>query len=141
MKKFSFTINGNQYDVEIKDYEDNVAEIDVNGTSYDVEVHREVKKSKTPTLVRPEVPSSRKDSKIKKKISATSSAIKSPLPGNIVTIFVKEGDTVTKGQKLLTYEAMKMENEVQATKDGTVKSIKVAPGDSIIEGQDLIEIG
>lgn len=141
MKKFSFTINGNQYDVEIKSYEDNVARIDVNGTSYDVEVHREVKKSKTPTLVRPDVPLSRKDSKIKKKISTTSSAIKAPLPGNIVNIFVKEGDTVAKGQKLLTYEAMKMENEVQATKDGTVKAIKVAPGDSIIEGQDLIEIG
>lgn len=141
MKKFSFTINGNQYDVEIKDYEDDVASIDVNGTSYDVEVHREVKKSKTPTLVRPEVPASRKDSKIKKKISATSSAIKAPLPGNVINIFVKEGDTVNKGQKLLTYEAMKMENEVQSTKDGSVKAIKVAPGDSIIEGQDLIEIG
>ncbi len=140
MKKFSFTINGNQYDVEIKDVEDNVAQIEVNGTTYEVEIHREVKKSKTPTLVRSELPTKRQDSKIKKNISTSSSMIKSPLPGNILSILVQEGDEVKKGQKVLTYEAMKMENEVRAEKDGVVKSVKVAVGDSVLEGQELMEI-
>lgn len=63
------------------------------------------------------------------------------MPGSIIAVFVKEGDEVKKGQKVVTYEAMKMENEVQATKEGTVKAVKVAPGDSVSEGQDLIEIG
>ncbi|MGM0567293.1 MAG: biotin/lipoyl-containing protein [Bacteroidota bacterium] len=141
MKKFSFTINGNQYDVEIKDIEDNVAQLEVNGTNYEVEINQEVKQSKTPTLVRSEIPSHRKESKIKKSISAQPSTIKAPLPGSIIAVFVKEGDEVKKGQKVVTYEAMKMENEVQATKEGTVKAVKVAPGDSVSEGQDLIEIG
>ncbi len=141
MKKFSFTINGNQYDVEIKNIEDNVAQLEVNGTNYEVEINQQLKQSKTPTLVRTEVTPHRKESKIKKTISTQLSTIKAPLPGNIMAVFVKEGDEVKKGQKLLTYEAMKMENEVQATKEGTVKTVKVAPGDSISEGQDLIEIG
>lgn len=140
MKKFSFKINGNQYDTEIKTFENNIAHIEVNGTTYEVEVDREVKKSKTPTLVRPEVTSSRQDSKIKKNISTSPSAIKAPLPGNIIQVFVSVGDEVKKGQKLLVYEAMKMENDLLATKDGTVKSLKVAVGDSVLEGDDLIEI-
>lgn len=140
MKKFSFTINGNQYDVEVKNIEDNIAHLEVNGTNYEVEINREMKQTKTPTLVRSEVPSHRRESKIKKSISSQPSAIKAPLPGNILQVFVNEGDTVKKGQKLLTYEAMKMENEVQATKDGTIKAVKVAPGDAVLEGQDLMEI-
>lgn len=140
MKKFSFTINGNQYDVEIKDVEDNIAEIEVNGTTYEVEVHREVKKSKTPTLVRSEVPTKRQDSKIKKNLSKSSNSITAPLPGNIIDIMVSEGDEVKKGQKLLIYEAMKMENEVRSDRDGVVKSIKVAKGDSVLEEQELMEI-
>ncbi len=141
MKKFSFTINGNQYDVEVKNIEDNVAHLEVNGTNYEVEINQQMKQSKTPTLVRSEVTPHRKESKIKKSISTQPSTIKAPLPGSIIAVFVKEGDEVKKGQKVVTYEAMKMENEVQATKEGTVKSVKVAPGDSISEGQDLIEIG
>ncbi|MCF8309467.1 MAG: biotin/lipoyl-binding protein [Bacteroidales bacterium] len=140
MKKFSFTINGNQYDVEIKEVEDNIAQLEVNGTTYEVEIHQDVKKSKTPTLVRSEVPTKRQDSKIKKNISTTANVVKAPLPGNIIDILVSEGDEVKKGQKVLTYEAMKMENEVHAEKDGVVKSIKVAKGDSVLEGQELMEI-
>lgn len=140
MKKFSFTINGNQYDVEIKDVEDNIAQIEVNGTTYEVEIHQEVKRSKTPTLVRSEIPTKRQDSKIKKSIRATATTIKAPLPGNIIEVLVSEGDEVKKGQKVLTYEAMKMENEIHAEKEGVVKSIKVAKGDSVMEGQELMEI-
>jgi len=141
MKKFEFTINGNQYGVEIKTVENNIAQIEVNGTNYEVEIHREMaQQSKTPTLVRPMAPTRREESKIKKSISTSSGFIKAPLPGNIIQLFVGIGDSVKKGQKLLTYEAMKMENDVLAEKDGEVKSIKVAPGDGVIEGQDLIEI-
>lgn len=140
MKNFSFTINGNKYDVEVKDIESNIAQIEVNGTIYEVEVHREVKKTKTPTLVRPEIQTKRIESKIKKNISVSSTVLKAPLPGVIMKIFVNQNDMVKKGQKLLMYEAMKMENELLATKDGVVQAIKVTEGENILEGQDLIEI-
>jgi biotin carboxyl carrier protein len=141
MKRFGFTIKGHNYDVEIKDFEDNIAHIEVNGTIYQVEVHRELKKPKTPKLVRQEIQTQRKDSKIKKTITRTTGhEVKCPLPGNIVQVFVKEGDTVKLGDKLLMYEAMKMENVIAAEKDGVVKNLKVTPGDSVLQGEMLMEI-
>lgn len=68
------------------------------------------------------------------------SGIKSPLPGVILEIKVKEGDTVKRGQTLLVLEAMKMENDIKADRDGKVTAIKVSKGESILEGTDLIII-
>ena len=139
MKKFKFTIHGNNYDVEVLNFDDNIANVEVNGTKYAVEVHREMRQTKTPILVRQEVPSPRRsETKIKKTLGT--SAIKAPLPGNIMQVFIKAGDEVKKGDKLLIYEAMKMENSILAEKDGQISSVKVQPGDSIIEGDVLIEM-
>ena len=54
---------------------------------------------------------------------------------------VKEGDPVKVGAKLITLEAMKMENNINSDKEGVIKSIKVRQGDSVLEGDVLIEIG
>jgi biotin carboxyl carrier protein len=56
-------------------------------------------------------------------------------------VHVKEGDIVKVGDKLITLEAMKMENSVNADKQGKIVSIKVKPGDSVLEGETLVEIG
>ena len=136
MKSYKFKIRGHEYDVEIKHTEGNLFDIEVNGTSYQVELDREVSNtSKTPTLVRKSVPTHKT---IKKKESGGIIKIKSPLPGNIVSIVIKVGDKVKKGDKLLTYEAMKMENTVMAEKDGTIDSIKVNVGDAVLQDDLLI---
>lgn len=140
MKKYSFTIRGNKYDVNLHKYEGDTAKIEVNGTVYEVEVHHEKATSKTPTLVRSSVPT-RKTNVEAPAAGGGSHTIKAPLPGNIISILIKEGDTVARGQKLLVYEAMKMENDVMAEADGVVKSIKVNVGDSVLQGDTLIEIG
>jgi len=137
MKSYKFKIRGHEYDVDILKAEGNQFEIEVNGTTYNVELDREIKSTKTPTLVRQQVPTHRQ---IKKKEGGGISKIKSPLPGNIISIAVKEGDSVKKGQKLLVYEAMKMENEVLAEKDGTIASIKVNVGDAVLQDDVLIEM-
>ncbi|MDT4886805.1 2-oxoglutarate carboxylase large subunit [compost metagenome] len=62
------------------------------------------------------------------------------MPGNIVDVLVKEGDSVKAGQAVLITEAMKMETEVQAGIAGTVKAINVAKGDRVNPGEILIEI-
>ena len=54
---------------------------------------------------------------------------------------MKEGDQVEAGKILMKMEAMKMENNIQSTRSGTVLSIKVKPGDSVLEGDVLLEIG
>ncbi|MEW6196890.1 MAG: biotin/lipoyl-containing protein [Bacteroidota bacterium] len=146
MKKFKLKINGNQYEVDIINVEDNVAEIEVNGTSYQVEIDKKIQATKTPRLVRSVVSPS---TDIVKQVAKTSSPaeskgvghIKSPLPGVILNVHIKEGDTVKVGDKLLTLEAMKMENNVNADKEGKIISIKVKPGDSVLEGDLLVEIG
>ena len=142
MKKFKFTINGNVYEVEIQGFEENIAKVEVNGTPYDVEIHRDLKMTKTPTLVRAEAPPPKgKDTRIPKVPSKTTNlAVKSPLPGTIISVLVKEGDKVSMGQKLLTMEAMKMENNVLAEKAGIVKSVLVKPGDTVLQNDILVEI-
>ena len=138
MRKFKFTIHGNIYDVEINNFEGNIAEIEVNGTLYQVEVHKEVTQSKTPTLVRSVVPEQKKQ--IEKADRGATIAVKAPLPGNILEIFVKPGDIVKKDQKLLVMEAMKMENVVLAEKDGVIELVKVQQGMSVLQGDTLIEM-
>ena len=146
MKKFKFTINGNEYDVDIINVEDNVAEVEVNGTKYQVEIEKKIQTSKTPRLVRSVVSPSTDIVKSSQKTSSPSESkgvgfIKSPLPGVILNVHVKEGDTVKIGDKLITLEAMKMENNVNADKEGKIISVKVKPGDSVLEGELLVEIG
>lgn len=142
MKKFKFTIHGNDYEVDILGFEENIAKVEVNGTQYDVEVHRDMKVTKTPTLVRAEVPKPLpKEKRIQKVPSHTTNvAIKAPLPGTIVQVLVKVGDTVTIGQKILTMEAMKMENNVLSEKDGTIRAINVKSGDTVLQNDILAEI-
>ncbi len=139
MKQFKFTISGNTYDVEIKQFEDNLARIEVNGTTYEVEVHTEKKKTKTPTIVRSELPI-KEDRKIEKKESGSSAPVLAPLPGSIIEIYVKPGDKVKKGDKLLMMEAMKMENNILAEKDGVIESVRVSAGTNVLQGDLLIEM-
>ncbi|MGF1586146.1 MAG: biotin/lipoyl-containing protein [Bacteroidales bacterium] len=139
MKNFKFTISGNSYDIEIKDFDGNLANIEVNGTTYTVEVHREVKKTKTPTLIRAEIPVLGGD-KIEKREKGAPIAIISPLPGSIVEILVKPGDVIRKGQTLLVMEAMKMENKIQSDSEGVVESVRVTPGSTVLQGDVLIEL-
>ena len=137
MKTYNFTIRGNKYTVNINSFEDNVIELEVNGTPYSVELEQEVKTVKTPKLVRPE-----KIRTEEKKIQDTSgtSKVMAPLPGTILKLTKKEGDTVKKGDVVLIMEAMKMENNILAEKDGTIKTIRVSEGETVLQGDVLLEI-
>jgi len=65
--------------------------------------------------------------------------IKAPMPGLIIELKIKPGDTVNAGDALLILEAMKMENVLKSPGDGVIKTIKVKKGDSVEKGQILIE--
>lgn len=66
--------------------------------------------------------------------------VRSPLPGTILKVSVKEGDKVKTGQEVAILEAMKMENTIEAERDGVVKKIHVSQGDSIPEGGEILTI-
>jgi biotin carboxyl carrier protein len=145
MKKFKFNLNDKEYEVSVISFDNNIMKIDVNGTVYDVKVDKKTEQSKTPTLVRTKSEPSTESHKATAKTSSPTEkkgagVIKAPLPGTIIKILVSVGEFVKPGMKLLTWEAMKMENNLTADREGTIKSIKVKEGDTILEGDTLIEI-
>lgn len=143
MKEFKYTINGNEYQVAISDIEDNIAKVEVNGTKYKVHVEPKAKKTFKPIIRPAAAPTTSTGAPVIERQVTKQSAgsLRSPLPGVILDIVVKSGDTVKKGQKLMVLEAMKMENNINADRDGVISEIKVNKGDSVLEGAELIVIG
>ena len=142
LKEYKYKINGNQYKVTIGDIEENIAHVEVNGTHYKVEMEQKEKPVKIKPVVKPvsTTPAAPQTTVVKPAVVGNKSGVKSPLPGVILDIKVKEGDTVKKGQTIIILEAMKMENNINADKDGKVVAINVSKGESVLEGTDLIII-
>ncbi len=142
MKSFKYTINGNVYKVHINSVVDDIAEVEVNGTPYSVQMEKPAKKQVV-TLKRPaQAPTTSTGAPVVSRptTTANAAAVKSPLPGVILSVDCKVGDVVKRGQKLLILEAMKMENNINADREGKIIEIKVNKGDSVLEGADLVII-
>lgn len=138
MKNFKFLIKGKKYDVNVISLDGNVAKLKVNDEDYVVEIEREVKKTKTPIVVRSSAKEPQKE--IEKKSGGPKTEIKSPLPGIIVKIFVKPGEYVSKNQRLFNLEAMKMENEIKAERDGVIAGVRVTEGQSVLQDEVIMEM-
>ena len=144
MKKFKFTISGKPYEVEVQDIEGNIATVNVNGTEYKVEMEEQAAPVVAP-VARPaaKTTTSTATQNAAPKPAASGAGYKmaAPLPGTIMQIYVHQGDSVKKGDKLLMYEAMKMENNLLAEADGTITAINCRQGDNVLQGDVLIVIG
>lgn len=145
MKEYKYKINGNLYNVVIGDIEENIAHVEVNGTHYTVEMEKKPKAAPAPKpVVRPAAkPAAAPVAAApvaKPAAGGAKSGVKSPLPGVILDIKVNVGDEVKKGQTLIILEAMKMENSINADKDGKIAAINVSKGESVLEGTDLVII-
>jgi glutaconyl-CoA/methylmalonyl-CoA decarboxylase subunit gamma len=68
-----------------------------------------------------------------------SKVVQAPIPGAIVSVRVKPGDKVTKGQELISLEAMKMKNAIRAPRDGSIAAVLVNEGDHVQKGHPLVE--
>lgn len=143
MKEYKYRINGNLYSVKVGDIDNNVAKVEVNGMPYKVELD---KAEKPVTIVQKPRPSAapRTDSGAKvidkPQVSAGGFQVKAPLPGVVMSIPVKVGDTVKAADTVLMLEAMKMENAIHAGHDGRVASIAVSVGDSVLDGAVLLTL-
>ncbi len=144
MKTYKMKVNGNEYEVAVNRVSNETVEVNLNGVDYSVEVDASYKKVNKP-LLNPTPVTSAPVAAVSAPVAAvgggSASDIKAPLPGVILDIYVKEGDAVKAGQKVMMLEAMKMENNIEAESDGVVKKINVTKGASVLEGDTLISIG
>ena len=144
MKEYKYKINGNNYSVTVGDADDNnVVEVLVNGVPYKVEMEKKaapaVQAVKRPAAA-PRTAGGEKVISKPAPAAAGGFVVKAPLPGTVLTIPVKVGDTVKASDPVVILEAMKMENSVNAGRDGRVAAISVNPGDAVLEGAALVTI-
>ena len=140
MKEYKFKINGKDFHVAVNGISGTKADVTVNGVNYDVELENAVApvQQAAPAQTAPVAPVA---SAPKAPAHATGGkAITSPLPGVIISVDVKEGSVVKRGQKVAVIEAMKMENDILADVDGTVTAVHVSKGDTVAEDAKIVTI-
>ena len=131
MRKFNITVNGQAYEVEVEEVGGAVSAAPVRAAA--------------PVAAAPVAAAAPKaapaPAAAPKAAAGAGDPVKSPMPGNILDVKVKVGDKVSNGTCLVVLEAMKMENEIPAPKDGTVTSVLVAKGATVSAGDVLVTIG
>ena len=134
-------INGNEYEVAVKDVNGQQVEVEVNGMPYQVELAEAPKSEKPkPVIARPAAAAAPAAAPTASPAPAASApgATKSPLPGTVLNVLVTVGQSVKAGDVAVVLEAMKMENNINCGKDGVVKAVYVQKGDNVLEGADLL---
>ena len=121
MKKFNIKVNGISYEVEIEEVKDGAPQA-------------AAPKIAAPKVAAPKVEAPKAaPAKSKEAVAAGAGehSIDAPMPGKIVKVVVEEGQSVKAGEVLLVLEAMKMQNEITADADGTVKAVNVEAGQNV----------
>jgi biotin carboxyl carrier protein len=126
VKKLRITVEGKSYEVVVETLEDPSA--------------RAARPAVTRTVVAAAPVVQAAPAAGKPVAGGTAFSIRSQLAGRIVSVDVKEGDTVEAGQALVVLEAMKMNTPVAAIRAGKVTKIHVAAGDTVEEGQALLDV-
>ena len=151
MNEHVMKIGGKEYRAEVKELTSGRAKVVVNSVEYDVELVSIGRKKVTGADMAPKplpppvaatipMPSKAPAPHRHVPMAASQSGIVAPMPGAILQVRVKVGESVKAGQVLLVMEAMKMESPVPAPFDGTVIKIAVREGDNVGEGDLLFEV-
>jgi len=135
---YKIKTNGVEYEVQIHKVEGKTAQLTVNNIDFEVEVEG-IAVNPTRMTNKPEKAIPAETAAIKPQVSkSAANGFKSPLPGAILEVCVKVGDTVKAGQVLLILESMKMENNILADRDGKVEKVNCTKGDAVLEGDVLL---
>ena len=152
MKTYKYKVQGVDYEVEIAEVEGKIAKVNVNGIPFEIEMQKPINAAKHPALaatkraasaapVEAPVASAPAAAPAPAAPAGAGNALKAPLPGTINAINVKVGDKVNVGDIVIVLEAMKMQNNIEAENAGTVTSVLVNQGDTVMEGAVMLTIG
>ncbi len=131
MRKFIINVNGNSYEVEVE-------EVENNGVTERPAAPKKVSPAPQPAQPKAAPAPQPKTEKKEIAVSQGQEVVEAPMPGTILSVNVKEGDTVKSGDILLILEAMKMENEILAPRDGVVASIATSASALVNTGDKLV---
>lgn len=144
MSTYRLRIGAAEYEAEVKSITPDQARIVVNGNEYVVDlvsIGRPAVEPARPAAPLPTAGAPRSTPRpTRSPNEGTAGSVRSPMPGLIVRVEVKEGQAVKAGQTLLVMEAMKMENVIPAPHNGTVRKVLVTEGASVSEGDVLVEV-
>ncbi|MGK0291240.1 MAG: biotin carboxyl carrier protein [bacterium] len=143
MRKYDITVNNKKFTIDVKEFSTEAAVVEVDGKTFNVSIDNITQEGGKPVARKAVAskPAAAASAPAAAVPASGAGSVPAPIPGAILEVFVKVGDSVVAGQALLKMEAMKMENEIIAPSDGTVASISVAVGDSVTQGQELVSIG
>ena len=128
MKKFSVTVNGTVYDVEVN-------EVKAGGAAPAPAAAPAPKAAPAPAPAAAPAP------KAAAPVAAGATTVKAPMPGKILSVAVSAGQAGKKGDLLLVLEAMKMQNEIYAPQDATVSEVRVSANQTVATGEDMVVLG
>ena len=141
-------VGDNWYNVEVGDLSQSPVQVTVEGESFTVEVEGLAGpararprrgRTQTPGILVPP-PASRVNPTSADPSSTGGTVIRSPMPGRVISILVRPGDTVSVGQEVCVVEAMKMEQSIRSPQNGVVKEVRVQPTDSVRTNDPLMEL-
>ncbi|PXA04075.1 acetyl-CoA carboxylase biotin carboxyl carrier protein subunit [Coraliomargarita sinensis] len=146
MKEYHLNVDGQDFVLSLKSLSGDRAEVEIDGKQYSVEIHsiRQMKSHErhpsTSSQSGASKPVAHPPSTPAMSGSVSADSVSAPIPGGILEIYVKVGETVTAGQDLLKMEAMKMENRITAPRAGNIAKLHVKAGDPVSQGQVLVEL-
>ena len=132
---YNIQIGDKTFEVAIDDINKRPIVAHVNGQEFLVSPETS-QVERTPATAAQALPSARA---LPGSVSQQDGVISAPLPGTIIEVFVKPGDTIEAGQVVLIIEAMKMKNSIRSTKDGIVAAVLVSAGQTVAHKQTLVE--
>ena len=153
MRRYTLDVNGTDFIVDVQELDADLFEVTVADQSYQVSLGGEeavagaapapaaaapapaARPAAAPAAAKPAAAAAPK----KAPKGGGANTLTAPMPGVIISVSVKVGDKVTRGQQVAILDAMKMHNSVGATKDGTIAEIYVAEGQSVNHGDAILK--
>lgn len=129
MKTFNVTVNGKSYEVQVEEVKSNQP------------ASKAPSAPKAATTAPAPAPVAAPTPQAAPTVAAGANTVNAPMPGKVIAVAVTVGQTVKKGDLLLTLEAMKMENEIFAQADAVVSDVLVEAGQTVPAGGPMIVLG